>query len=91
MANFIKSVIRVPADGPVETLFRAKKQRRGSGWLKPVERRQRRFLEALVTLSDELRERHDRSNKKRRDGWLKDGPLNLFKAQAKAIKKLFKL
>lgn len=91
MGSFIKSVTRVPAQGPAETLYRAKKQARGSGWLKPIERRQRRFLDALVTLGGELRERHDRSKKKRRDGWLKDGPLNLLKAQTKALKKLFNL
>ena len=92
MGKFVKSITRVGEDGSVETLYGAtKKKRRVTTWLRPIERQQRRSSDAIATFGNELLARHNKSNDKRRNGWLKDGPENLMKAQRKATKKLFNL
>lgn len=72
-------------------IYKAKKKKRKlSRWLRPIERLQRRGLEAQKAFSEELLARHNRSNQKRRDGYLRDGVLNLSRAQRKAMKRLRK-
>ena len=90
MAKFIKKITVVASDSK-ETLYKSsKKKRKISRWLRPLERGERRATNALATFSDTLLRRHKRSNRKRRNGWLRDGTLNLVKAERKAFKKLFK-
>jgi hypothetical protein len=74
-----------------KVIYKSKKKKaKLSRWLRPIERLQRRGLEAQQAYSSELLERHQRSNRKRRNGFLRDGLLNVSHAQRKAMKKLRK-
>ncbi len=92
MAKFVERITVVALDGPpgaAKTLFKSKSKRRKlSTWAKPLERLQRKLLTAHQTFFGEALSRHNRSNRKRRDGWLRDGMNNLMRAQQKATKKL---
>jgi hypothetical protein len=91
--NLVKrvTVIERNADGTSTSVVykaKGKKKRKVSRGLKGVEKLERRFLEAGNTFTSELLSRHNRSTRKRRDGFLRDGHANLVKSQLKAVKKL---
>ena len=92
MSNLVRRVtlIERTADGvTATTLYKQKnKKRRVSRWARPLERSQRKALRAADAYVGELLGRHERSNDKRRDGWMKDGPKNHLRAIRKAYKKL---
>jgi aspartyl/asparaginyl beta-hydroxylase (cupin superfamily) len=74
-----------------KVIYKSKKKKaKLSRWLKPMERWQRRSLEAQQAYNGELLARHKKSNRKRRNGFLRDGMLNMSYAQRKAMKKLRK-
>jgi hypothetical protein len=92
MAKFVARVTAVSLeDGTTQTLVKSSKKRKVSKWLRPMEKSQRRMIKSLATFGSELLQRHDRSNRKRRNGWLRDGSLNMMRAQRKATKMLFNL
>lgn len=94
MAKFISRITVVSVDpGHKESkvIYKDKKKKRKlSRWLVPAERWQRRSLEAQQTYVNELLTRHNSSNRKRRNGFLRDGLLNVTRAQRKAMKRLRK-
>lgn len=94
MAKFIARITVVsldPGHKESKVVYKDKKKKRKlSKWLVPMERWQRRSLEAQQTYNDELLARHNRSNRKRRNGFLRDGFLNVARAQRKAMKRLRK-
>ena len=88
---FVKRIIELNADGAQRVYGRKKKKKRKvSKWMKPMERASRRSLEANQRFFDTLLSRQNRSNRKRRDGWIRDMPLNMARAQRKGLKKLLK-
>jgi hypothetical protein len=95
MARFIARITVVtPGAGSPGTrvIYEPKKKKRKlSRWAKPLERMQRRLLEAQQVFTDELLARNQRSNRKRRNGFLRDGSLNTLRAHRKAFKRLKKL
>lgn len=54
--------------------------RKGSAFLKPADRLVRRVVEAQEASASKYLARHQKSNDKRRDGWLADLPVNLARA-----------
>jgi hypothetical protein len=64
-----------------------KKRTRG---LRFIEKMVRRLSKARATAAGTYNARHERSNRKKRDGWLKDLIPNMVKAQRKGIKILRK-
>lgn len=94
MAKLIARITVVSVDPgrqDSKVIYKAKKSKRKvSRWLRPLERWQRRSLEAQQAYNDELLDRHNRSNRKRRNGFLRDGVLNFSRAQRKAMKRLRK-
>lgn len=86
------TVVSVAPGRPESTvIYKAKKKKRKlSRWLRPFERIQRRALEAQKVYGEELLARHNRSNQKRRNGYLRDGLLNMTRANRKAMKRLRK-
>lgn len=85
------SVIHSGAEGPsVEDLYvkALKRRRKGSRLLRPVEKVQRRLLKTQKAFADEALAQHDKSARKRKDGWLWDAPVIVFKANRKALKEL---
>jgi hypothetical protein len=90
MAALYSRIVAVRTDG-VETLFeRKRKKRRVSKQLRPLEKMARRNLVAGNVYNEELLRRHNRSNRKRRNGWLRDMGTNVMRAQSKATRKLMK-
>jgi len=66
--------------------------KRSSRNLRPMERGIRKLVDFQTRVLDEYMARHERSNEKKRDGWLKDMPKNVFRAVKKAKpKKLFRV
>ena len=93
MAKFVARITAVPLeDGQPQRVYEASKSKRKvSRWLRPMEKGHRRLLAALAAWGTTLEDRHARSNRKRKNGWLRDAPVNVLRAQRKAAKKLFNL
>ena len=64
------------------------KKKKSTRVFRPYEKAERRFARAQVTYWDDYLQRHNRSNEKRRDGWLRDLGTNIAKASRKAQKEL---
>ena len=70
---------------------KSKRKRKRSKSLRRPEKNARKLRAAMRTFLDEADARHDRSSRKKKDGWLRDGPKNTMRAQRKAFKKLRKI
>ena len=66
---------------------RTKKKKMSRG-LRSFEKWTRRFGRAMNTVAGTYVGRHDRSNRKKRDGWLRDYVFNMAKANREGMKKL---
>lgn len=69
-------------------LHRQKKRRRTSKRWRPFERMLRRFSTAQATAAGEYLDRHQRSSRRKKNGWLKDLRKNTSKAGRRGFKKL---
>lgn len=94
MKNFglPKSVKRItlidPAHGDAVEVYRAEtKRKKQSKGLRFFERGMRRGARMASTFVGTYLERHERSNRKRRDGWVGDYATNVAKAQRAAMKR----
>ena len=67
---------------------RAENKRKISKIFGPVERMARRFAEAQRTYADTYLARHERSNAKKKDGWIRDFQYNVGKAANKGTRRL---
>ncbi len=65
-----------------------KKKKHSKGLIKIWERLARRSADANQRAYDDYASRHERSNRKRRDGWLRDYSYNWLRAQREGGKKL---
>jgi hypothetical protein len=72
------------------TLYRKewKKKKKQSRGVKDIGKGIRRVHNAVRTFEDEYLSRHDRSNRKKRDGWARDLPANMRKATRKGAKRV---
>jgi Family of unknown function (DUF6312) len=67
------------------TVYRQpRKRRRTSAIVKPIERATRQLIRAQVVFGQEALRRHDRANRRRRDGWLVDAPVTVIESGRKA-------
>jgi Family of unknown function (DUF6312) len=67
------------------TVYREpRKRRKVSRLTSSLERAARRLIRAQIVFGQEVLRRHRRSNRRRRDGWLFDGPANLIEGSRKA-------
>ena len=85
------TVLKAGPDGstsPVQVYRPKKKRKKQSKGLRVLERWTRRNAKASQTYADVYAARHKRSNRKRRDGWMRDLGYNLLKANAKSQKKM---
>ncbi len=86
----IKRVTVVKRDERGRTVHReayeaeGRSRRRSSRTLKPVERGIREMLEFERRVLDNYLDRHARSNRESRDGWIVDMPSNVYRAVRKA-------
>ena len=88
MPNVSKSIRRItvlqtdPSGNiaPVVVYRRGRSKKKGTRGFKIVERATRRIMEAQRSAADSYLSRHEKSNVKRRDGWIRDFPLNVVRA-----------
>lgn len=83
------TVLRTALDGsmtPVTLYERSRERKKGSRLLRPAERAARQLVDAQSRAASDYLDRHARSNRKRKDGWLRDWGLNLVKASRKGSK-----
>src|SRR6185437_9643507 len=73
---------------PVVLFDRRRKKKKQTKGLKPIERLVRSVVDANDAFGSTYAQRHRRSNRKRRDGWLKDMAANISKAGNKGRKEL---
>jgi hypothetical protein len=69
---------------------KGKKKRKVSTLLTPQERALRRTAEAENTFSTEFLRRHEKSNRKKKNGFLRELPENINRAYRKALKSYYK-
>ncbi|NES66772.1 MAG: hypothetical protein F6K24_16680 [Okeania sp. SIO2D1] len=89
----VKSVTVLQSDddfgGAPETLYgksakrKKKKKKKQSRALKPYEKMVFSMAKKYDKASKEYRDRHERSNRKKKNGWIKDFPKNYSKAMSK--------
>jgi hypothetical protein len=96
MPRLSKSVRRVTvlqpdANGivaPVVVFRRDRKKKKQSAYVKPFEQFGRSLVEVSDTTTGDYLRRHKKSNRKHRDGWIRDAATNLMRANSKGAKKL---
>ena len=83
-------ILQVGADGSVqrEKLYGQRKRRRGSKRLRPLEKAVRRMTTAQGTMADNYLTRHNQSNRKKKNGWIKDLDKNVYRSSRKGLRKL---
>lgn len=82
-------VLHFGADGQIRreaVAGAAKPRRRGSRRYRGLEKLMRRVARATGESSRAYLDRHERSNHKKRNGWVKDLPKNLRKANRRGMK-----
>ena len=87
------TVLHKSADGTVdaETIYRrsgSSGRRKTSQLFRPAERVARRLADAQSRFAQSYLDRHNRSNRKRRDGWIGDYPSNVLRASRKGVRAL---
>lgn len=96
----IKRVTVIRRDGAGRVVSREaygeeRKTKKQSRHLRPSERGIRALVELQARVAENYLDRHQRSNEKRRDGWLRDMPRNVFRAvkdsKPKRLLKLYRL
>lgn len=73
---------RVPAR-PIQ-----EEEKKGTRGFRIFERATRRIMKAQRSAADSYLSRHDKSNTKRRDGWIRDLPINVARAGEKVQRAL---
>jgi hypothetical protein len=92
----LRSIVRMGSNsdaGSPEVLYvsekkKKKKKKRQTVGLGLIGKWARRYNLAVGKLGDDYVERHERSNRKKRDGWLRDYGYNMLRANRVAMKKL---
>jgi hypothetical protein len=86
------TVLKKDASGQVAPVIiyerKASKKKRGTRVFRPFERTIRRALEAQRRSADSYLSRHERSNEKRKDGWIRDLNINALRAGQRGTKAL---
>ena len=96
MPRLSKSVKRITvlqrdADGnmsPVVVFKKRRSKKKGSQMLRPVERIMRSYADVSDAATGTYLRRHKKSNRKRRDGWVRDLQGNLVKAGRKGAREI---
>jgi Family of unknown function (DUF6312) len=74
--------------GGVYVLKHKRKRKKLSRGSRPMEKLARRMARANIKTSDTYLSRHNRSNRKKRNGWLRDLSYNLMRSNRKGQKSL---
>ncbi len=71
---------------PVVVFKRRRSKKKQTRALKPMERLVRTISDGNDAFANNYARRHRKSSRKRRDGWLRDLPLNLSRSATKGLK-----
>jgi hypothetical protein len=85
------TVLRKDPSGQVVavTLYRkGQSRKKQSRWLKFAEKTTRHLADAQMKSGQSYLSRHSRSNTKKKDGWVRDYPVNVLRASRKGTKAL---
>ena len=77
--------------GPSERIVvetKRKKKKQSKGLIRLLERATHQAAEASQASTDNYLDRHRRSNRKRRDGWLRDFAYNIVRSRRKGNRKI---
>ena len=86
----MRRITVVKAGGGVSSQVYRRKRKKGkaSKHLRPLERLTRRVISAGSDAGQLFERRYRRSRRKKRDGWIRDMPFNVLKAQRRFGKRL---
>jgi hypothetical protein len=88
MADLIRRITVIQHGGDAAeatTVFRQRRRRRKVSAIgRPLERAATRLLRAQIAFGEEALRRHNRSTRRRRDGWLVEAPINIVESGRKA-------
>jgi hypothetical protein len=73
---------------PVVIFKKGRKKKKSTAMFKPVEQMTRSIAEAADSATSTYLARHKQSNRKRKDGWIRDIPMNVLRASNKAAKEI---
>jgi hypothetical protein len=85
------TMLRKDASGntaPVVVYKKERKRKKGTKAFKFAERATRRMVEAQQKAADRYLEKHNRSNSKKKDGWITDYAVNTARATNRGLKAL---
>jgi len=93
MLKGVKKIIRVQHNtdnsGLRLVVFKeGRKRRRGTKALRPIEKALRRSVRGQKIFADSYLDRHEKSSKKKRNGWMRDMHYNVMRAGLKSAKVL---
>jgi hypothetical protein len=71
---------------PVVVFSRRRKKKKQTNALRPMERLVRTVSDGSDAFANNYARRHRKSSRKRRDGWLRDLPLNLSRSATKGLR-----
>lgn len=83
-------IVLAPAEGQAVTVYKGKrrKKKKGSRMMRPLEKATRRLGKATRQSARTYLARHGKSNRKKKDGWLRDINYNVYRAALKHAKTL---
>ena len=93
LSKSIRRVTVLKSDGrdgiQAVTIFKQRRKRKkGTAAFRPLERLARTLAKATDASAGTYLRRYKKSNRKRRDGWIRDMPINSMRASRKALKEL---
>lgn len=83
----VRRVVVLGDSGP-ETLYQRKGKKKISKANKASEKRARRYVKAGMKTLKTYMAAHDKSNRKKKDGWMRDYSWNASKAARKGVKRM---
>ena len=83
----VRRVVVLGESGP-QTVFERKDKKKVSKATRAAEKRTRRWVKASMTAMQTYLDEHQKSNRKKKDGWARDYSWNTSKAARKGIKKM---
>jgi hypothetical protein len=95
LGRLARRVTIVPPKGteatPVLVYERKRKKKKGTPMFRRMDKMVRGAMEAERVYADDYLRRHAKSNRKRKDGWMRDGFYNNMRAGRKAMKAMRKM
>ena len=85
------TVLKADSSGtltPVTVYRKKRKSRKGTFGVRQVEKGVRRLTQANAAFLDDYLGRHNRANRRRKDGWVRDVGVNVLRAANKGRKRL---